>query len=71
MLSIAMNLHQIKVSVSAMWMFIATVIAIAVDMSWTKGLMIAGFGMLPPLALLLMWNEPSPTMSESINDARR
>jgi len=68
---IAMNLHQIKISVSAVWMFIATVIAIAVDMSWTKGLMIAGFGMLPPLALLLMWNEPSPTMSESINDARR
>jgi len=71
MLWIAMNLHQMKLSVSAVWMFIATVIAIAIDMSWMKGLMIAGFGMLPPLALLLMWNEPAPTMSESINDARR
>lgn len=71
MLSIAMNLHQIKISVSAVWMFIATVIAIAVDMSWMKGLMIASFGVLPPLALLLLWNEPAPTMSESIHDARR
>ena len=71
MLPIAMSLHQIKVCVSAVWIFIATVIAIAVDMSWTKGLMISGFGLLPPLALLLLWNEPAPTMSESINDARR
>lgn len=68
-----MNLQQIKMSVSALWVVIATVIAIAlaVDMSWTKGLMLAGFGLIPPLAILLLWNEPAPTMSESINDARR
>jgi hypothetical protein len=60
-------------SVSAVWALIATVIAIAlaVDMSWTKGLMLAGFGLLPPLAILLLWNEPAQTLSESINDARR
>jgi hypothetical protein len=52
---------------------IATVIAIAlaVDMSWTKGLMLVGFGLLPPLAILLLWNEPAQTMSESINEERR
>jgi hypothetical protein len=27
--------------------------------------------LLPPLAFLLLWNEPTRTMSESINDARR
>jgi hypothetical protein len=60
-------------SASAAWVLIATIaaIALAVDMSWTKGLMLAGFGLLPPLALLLLWNEPAPTMSESINNARR
>jgi len=58
--------------VSAVWVVIATIIAIAlVDMSWTKALMVAGFGLLPPLAILLLWNEPAETMSESINDARR
>jgi hypothetical protein len=66
-----MNLQHIKMSVSAVWVFIATVIAIAVDMSWTRGLMLASFGLLPPLAILLLWNEPAQTMSESINDARR
>ena len=68
-----MSLQLIKMSVSAVWALIATVIAIAlaVDMSWTKGLMLAGFGLLPPLAILLLWNEPAQTLSESINDARR
>jgi hypothetical protein len=68
-----MSLQRIKMSAAAAWVLIATIaaIALAVDMSWTKGLMIAGFGLLPPLALLLLWNEPAPTMSESINNARR
>ena len=71
MLPTTMSLQLIKMSASAVWVLIATAIAIAlIDMSWTKGLMLAGFGLLP-LAILLMWNEPAPTMSESINNARR
>jgi hypothetical protein len=68
-----MSLQQIKMSASAAWVLIATVLAIAlaVDMSSTKGLMLAVFGLLPPLALLLLWNEPAQTMSESIDAARR
>ena len=66
-----MSLQLIKMSASAAWVLIATVVAIAlaVDMSWTKGLMLAGFGLLPPLAILFLWNEPAQTMSESINVA--
>jgi hypothetical protein len=66
-----MNLQKIKMSVSAVWVLFATVIAIAVDMTWTRGLLLAGFGLLPPLAILLLWNEPTQTMSETINNARR
>jgi hypothetical protein len=68
-----MSLQQIKMFASAAWVLIATVtaIALAVDISSTKGLMLAGFGFLPPLAILLLWNEPAQTMSESINKARR
>ena len=71
--AIIMSLQLIKRTASALWVLIATVVAIALaaDMSWTKGLMLAGFGLLPPLAILLLWNEPAQTMSESINDARR
>jgi hypothetical protein len=68
-----MSLHEIKMSAASLWVLIATVIAIAlaVDMSWTKGLILAGLGLVPPLVILLLWNEPTPTMSESINKARR
>lgn len=67
-----MSLQRIKMSVSVVWILVATIIAIAlVDMSWAKGLMLVGFGLLPPLAILLLWNEPAQTMSERINDARR
>jgi hypothetical protein len=73
MLAAIMSLQQIKMSAAATWVAIATVIgiALAVDMSWTKGLMLVGFGLVPPLAIPLLWNEPAQTMSESINDARR
>ena len=66
-----MTLQRIKMAGSAVWVLIAMLIAIAVDMSWTRGVLIASFGLLPPLAVLLLWNEPTQTMSESINNARR
>jgi len=65
-----MTLQRIKMTVSAVWVLIATMIALAVDLSWSRGILIASLGLLPPLALLLLWNEPSRTMSESIDDAR-
>ena len=68
---IIMTIQRIKMTVSAVWVLIATLIAIVVDMSLTRGLLVASLGLLPPLALLLLWNEPSRSMSESINDARR
>ena len=71
MLSSTMNLRRIKMTVSAAWLLVATVIAIAVDMSWARGIAVAVFGLLPPLAILLLWNEPAQTMSESINEGRR
>lgn len=72
MLGTIMSLPLIKISLSVGWVLIATVVAIAwADMSWTKGLMLAGFGLLPPVAILLLWNEPAQTMSERINAARR
>jgi len=68
-----MTLQIIKMSVSTAWVLIATVtaIALAVDMSGTNGVILAGFGLLPPLAILLLWNEPAPSMSERINAARQ
>jgi hypothetical protein len=66
-----MQLQRIKTVAAALWMLTVIVIATAVEVSWTTGIALAAFGLLPPLALLLLWNEPRQTMSESIRDARR
>jgi hypothetical protein len=66
-----MPLQRIKHVVSAVWVVAVIVVAIAVDLSWTGGVVLAAVGALPPLALLLLWNEPAPSMSETISRARR
>jgi len=71
MLQDVMTLQRIKMTVSAIWVLIAVVVAFSVDLSWTRGIALTAFGLLPPLALLLLWNEPATTMSESINEGRR
>jgi hypothetical protein len=66
-----MTLQNIKMIVSGVWMLTALVIAMVADVSWLAGIAIAALGVLPPLALLLWWNEPAQTMSESIRQAQQ
>jgi hypothetical protein len=66
-----MTLQNIKMIVSGVWMLTALVIAIVANVSWLAGIAIAALGVLPPLALLLWWNEPAQTMSESIRQAQQ
>jgi hypothetical protein len=46
-------------------------VAVSANMSWPLLAALALVGTLPPLALLMWWNEPTQTMSEAINKARR
>jgi hypothetical protein len=49
----------------------ALLIGIAAHPS-TMGTILLGFlGLLPPLVMLMVWNDPAQTMSESIDEARR
>lgn len=66
-----MTLHYIKMTMSALWVLIAVVIAIVTDPSWPALIVLAALGLLPPLALFLLWNDPAQTISESIHEARR
>ena len=66
-----MELHTIKKIVAAGWMLTVLAVIIATSLSGPIQLALAAVGLLPPLALLLWWNEPSQTMSEAINRARR
>ena len=67
----AMDIQHIKMAISALWVVAAVVIGIAIDLPWTGRVALAAVGSLPPLAMLLLWNDPAPTMSESIREARR
>jgi hypothetical protein len=66
-----MQLQNIKMVVAGLWILTALVIAVAIGPSLVSGLGLAVFGLLPPLAILLRWNEPAQTMSERIREAQR
>ena len=66
-----MELQYIKTTVSALWALTAVVIATVGDLSWSEGIALASFGLVPPLAILLLWNAPAQTLSQSIQEARR
>ena len=57
--------------VTASWMLVALAIAVTSPVTWPRHLAIAALGILPPLALLLWWNEPGQTMTEAIDEVRR
>jgi hypothetical protein len=67
-----MGLRQIKSTAAAVWVLAAIVIGLVAGVTSLGGLvLLAALGLLPPLALLLLWNDPSQSMSESIQQGRR
>jgi hypothetical protein len=67
-----MGLRQIKSTVAAVWVLGAIVVGLVAGVTSPGGLVaLAALGLLPPLALLLLWNHPSQSMSESIQQGRR
>jgi hypothetical protein len=66
-----MQLQRIKMIVAVSWVLVALGIVIGAPVTWPLHLAIAALGLLPPLALLLWWNEPSQTMTEAIDEVRR
>ena len=67
-----MELQKIKWTLSAAWVLVAFVVGLVAGVTSSGGLVaLTALGLLPPLALLLLWNEPPQTMSESIQQGRR
>lgn len=65
-----MELQHIKMTVG-LWAVTAVVIAITTDLSWTGSIASVAFGLLPLLAIVLLWNDPAHTMRVRIREARR
>jgi len=66
-----MRLEHIKMTISGVWILSALLIAVVVHPSTMGTIVLGTLGLLPPLGLLLLWNDPTQTMSESIDEARR
>ena len=66
-----MQLQHIKMIMCSTWVLAVFVLAMIVDVAGVGVIASAFFAFLPPRALMLLWNEPSQTMSESINESRR
>jgi hypothetical protein len=67
-----MGLQQIKWTVAAVWVLAATIVGLVGGVTSPGSLVVlAALGLLPPLALLLLWNHPAQSMSESIQQGRR
>ena len=62
-----MQLQSIKTTLASAWVLVVIVVGLAVGVESTTGLIaLVTVGLLPPLGLLLLWNDPTPTLSESI-----
>ena len=67
-----MALNRIKIAVAAAWMLVILIVGLVLKTTSGEGLLLlAAFGLLPPLAMWRLWTEPVQTMSESIQSGRR
>jgi len=66
-----MRLEHIKMLISGVWILSALLVAVIVQPSMRGVILLGSLGLLPPLVMLLVWNDPAQTMSESIDESRR
>jgi hypothetical protein len=67
-----MGLEHLKRTIAAAWILAAGVVGLAANVSSLPASVIfavLGFG--PPLVMLLLWNAPPQTITQSIQQARR
>lgn len=66
-----MTLQNIKMATAAVWLLIAGTGGIAAGTTTAGGwVALLAVALLPPTAMWFLWNDPAPTMSESISRAR-
>jgi hypothetical protein len=65
-----MTLERLRIGVSLVWMLIALYIATDLSVSWKTGPVLFVLGVIPPVALLLLWNHPLPAMGRRVRDPR-
>lgn len=67
-----MKLQHAKLALAAVWAGAAVMVMVGTAQvaSNADRIALAIFGVMPPMLLWFSWNEPAPTMSESIHAVR-
>jgi hypothetical protein len=68
-----MTLRLMKASAAGLWIlgvFVFFVLVSRGASSMPNGIAIAAVAILPPILLWFWWNDPEPTMSQSIHEVR-
>jgi hypothetical protein len=69
---VTMQLEYTKLTLAAGWILTAAVVGLLGGVTSAGArLILAGFAVVPPLGILLFWDGPSQTLSESIRRARQ
>jgi hypothetical protein len=67
-----MTLEIMKTSIAASWIAAVVAVGLLLGATSTKSLIaLACVAALPSLGMMLLWQEPTRTMTESIRDGRR
>ena len=67
-----MNRQHMKTAIIGGCVLGLGAIGISVDVNSVSGwMLLIGLGILPPVTFLRMWQQPAPTMSESIREGLR
>ena len=63
----ACNCNRSQTTVASAWVLLVIVVGLAAGVESTTGLIaLVTVGLLPPLGVLLLWNDPTPTLNQSI-----
>jgi hypothetical protein len=66
-----MTLRLMKASGAALWILgVFVFFVLTRNASMPNGVVMAALAIIPPILLWFWWNDPEPTMSESIHEAR-
>jgi hypothetical protein len=66
-----MTLRLMKASGAALWILgVLVFFVLTRNASMPGGIVMAALAILPPILLWFWWNDPEPTMSESIHEVR-
>jgi hypothetical protein len=65
-----MNLERIRLSLAAVWLFVALYIATDLHLSWATASLLIAVGLIPPIALFGLWNRPGPIFGRRSHDPR-